>query len=476
MAILNFTLSEDAVAAFRDVLTCLNKFSDEVSLEAKKDQTPDAVQLVLSTLNSSKSAYACFTLTTARFCSRYQFEGSAQYRDKFHCKLYTRALISIFRSRSAGDPLRDRERESSIDHCDVAIQDGPGIKSRFIVRLYFRNGITSTHYLSFEVTVPVRATFDKNEAVNHWKIPSRTLRQLMDHFGPGIDYLEVNSDGEHVNFVGTTEKTTNGDEVLKKPLHTSIAIEVDEFEDIEVEEKLRIVVSVKDFRAIILHAGITGTHLSAKYSTPARPIQFAYQGDGINCEFLLMTVGERGNPSQKTKKGKANNKAAPRQQQLEAAAGSRRQSAAPSEPPEKPATQAMPPPPAASAARSGAARTSLFDLRPSQRPPPATMRSEGLFVDNDQEWEPMRDEDDEEAEEEARLEWDHSNQPVSPRDYPGFMNHMLTCACQNTSSMHLGRSVAEQNGEINPTPASSFGLAPTQPLSDVKRLGLFYRE
>lgn len=38
MAVLNFTLSEDAVAAFRDVLACLNKFSDEVSLEAKKDK------------------------------------------------------------------------------------------------------------------------------------------------------------------------------------------------------------------------------------------------------------------------------------------------------------------------------------------------------------------------------------------------------------------------------------------------------
>ncbi|KAJ0281654.1 hypothetical protein COL940_005590 [Colletotrichum noveboracense] len=406
MAILNFTLSEDAVTALREVLTCLNKFSDEVSLEAKKDQ----------------------------------------------------ALINIFRSRGGGDPTRDRERETSIDRCDVAIQDGPGVKSRFIVKLFFRNGITSEHRLSFEVAVPVRATFDRNEAVHHWKIPSRTLRQLMEHFGSGIDFLEVVSDGEHVNFVGTAERTTNGDEVLKKPLHTSIAIEVDEFEDIEVEENLRIVISVKDFRAIIQHAGIAGTHLSAKYSAPARPIQFAYQGDGINCEFLLMTVGERGNPGQKTKKGRAGSKAPPRpQQQLEAAAGSRRQSAAPSEPPEQPAAQIMPPPPpAASAARIGAARTSLFDLRPSQRPPPASIRSEGLFVDDDQ-WEPVRDEEDEEAEEDARLEWDHSNQP-------------------NQSIMHLDRGATQYDGEIDPAPESSAGLAPTQPLDDVRRLGLFYRE
>lgn len=37
MAVLNFTLSEDGVSAFRDALICLNKFSDDVSLEARKD-------------------------------------------------------------------------------------------------------------------------------------------------------------------------------------------------------------------------------------------------------------------------------------------------------------------------------------------------------------------------------------------------------------------------------------------------------
>ncbi len=37
MAVLSFTLSEEGVAAFRDALICLNKFSDDVSLEARKD-------------------------------------------------------------------------------------------------------------------------------------------------------------------------------------------------------------------------------------------------------------------------------------------------------------------------------------------------------------------------------------------------------------------------------------------------------
>lgn len=38
MAVLNLTLSEDAVVALRDALICLHKFSDDVSLEAQKDK------------------------------------------------------------------------------------------------------------------------------------------------------------------------------------------------------------------------------------------------------------------------------------------------------------------------------------------------------------------------------------------------------------------------------------------------------
>ena len=43
MAILSFTLSEEGVSTFRDALICLNKFSDDVSLEARKDSVRNLV-------------------------------------------------------------------------------------------------------------------------------------------------------------------------------------------------------------------------------------------------------------------------------------------------------------------------------------------------------------------------------------------------------------------------------------------------
>lgn len=38
MSLVNFTLSEEGVGAFNDALACINKFSDDVSLEFKKDK------------------------------------------------------------------------------------------------------------------------------------------------------------------------------------------------------------------------------------------------------------------------------------------------------------------------------------------------------------------------------------------------------------------------------------------------------
>jgi cell cycle checkpoint control protein RAD9A len=44
MALVNFTLSEDGVSAFNDALVCIHKFSDDVSLEIKKDKVSTSVR------------------------------------------------------------------------------------------------------------------------------------------------------------------------------------------------------------------------------------------------------------------------------------------------------------------------------------------------------------------------------------------------------------------------------------------------
>lgn len=183
---------------------------------------------------------------------------------------------------------------------------------------------------------------------------------------------------------------------------------MDEFDDIEVEDKLHIIISVKDFRAILHHAGLTSGELSASYSVPGRPFKLSYSGDGILCEFILMTVGERGNPGQRTKRSRTKSA----RTMLEAAS-TRSASVVNEATPAPPAAAVPTQPPADVAARPIPPRNSQFDMRPPPLPPVSTLRSESMFMpqDDDQQWEPVNPEDEEE-EEVARLEWDTSNEPV----------------------------------------------------------------
>lgn len=51
------------------------------------------MQLTLTALNISKSAYVCFSFSANRFFSHYTFGGTPQYRDRFFCQLYIRVSL-----------------------------------------------------------------------------------------------------------------------------------------------------------------------------------------------------------------------------------------------------------------------------------------------------------------------------------------------------------------------------------------------
>lgn len=102
-----------------------------------------------------------------------------------------------------------------------------------------------------------------------------------------------------------------------------------------MQDQTHIVISVKDFRAIVTHAYTLGGLLTASFSRSSRPLQFSYQNYGIHCEFTLMTTGDlRGALSSQAPK-------------FISTRGSSRQPSTLSQPPSRPSASEMPPPPPA---------------------------------------------------------------------------------------------------------------------------------
>ncbi|KAF2725058.1 Rad9-domain-containing protein [Polychaeton citri CBS 116435] len=283
MAGFSFSLNAEGTVQVYEILCCLAKFGERVSLEAR------AETLTLTALNLSRTAYASFALDANTFLLEYKFHpvSSVRGNDRFTCQLYNKALQSVFKGRSG-----DRGREP-IERCNVCVEDREDqAECRLVTRMFFNHGMTKTYRLTYESTEVMHALFDKVAATQGWRISARVLREYIEFFGPKTEQLDILAQQDKIVFTSYTEKIQDGKEVLRQPLETAIAIHTDDFEDYHMQQGMHIVISVKDFKAIVTHAESLRGSVSAQFSFPNRPLQFHYQDRGLHCEFTLMTSGD----------------------------------------------------------------------------------------------------------------------------------------------------------------------------------------
>ncbi|KAJ4377422.1 hypothetical protein N0V83_000247 [Neocucurbitaria cava] len=204
--------------------------------------------------------------------------------------MYTKALLSVFKGRLY-DPLG---RDGAIDRCEVSVQERENeAQCRFIVKMVCNQGVIKTYKLTYEAVDVMHALFDRSVAKNRWSMPSGAVKEYIEYFGTKTEMLDIyaGEDGRCV-FKSYTEKISNGKEILKHPLVTAVAVSTSDFDEFSVQAGLHIIISVKDFKAIVIHADTLKTSLKAYFSQPTRPLQFSYGCDGLLCEFTLMTSGD----------------------------------------------------------------------------------------------------------------------------------------------------------------------------------------
>ena len=239
----------------------------------------------------------------------------------------------------------------------------------------------------------------------------------MDHFGPKVELLDINTEGSSVlNLTCFTEKQyTKTEGILNMNLHTSVAVKMDDFDTIDIEDKHHIIINVKDFRAILQHACTTTGNLTAHYSQPWSPLRFSYVDNGLYCQFVLMTLGERSDDASKKAKSRMRNTPGARPG-LSARSGtiasapmavnspltiSNRTSITPF-------PRDDPPPGSRPVLMTASETPSAFEIRP-QPTAPSTIRMEAL-LDDDSQWEPVNPDEDNPGF--VQIEWDESLQPV----------------------------------------------------------------
>lgn len=64
--------------------------------------------------------------------------------------------------------------------------------------------------LTFEAVQPMRAMFREEQVKNRWQLSSRTLRELVEHFEPKTEQLDIFHENGRANFMSYTEKIADG--------------------------------------------------------------------------------------------------------------------------------------------------------------------------------------------------------------------------------------------------------------------------
>ncbi|KAJ5112458.1 Rad9/DDC1 [Penicillium argentinense] len=454
MASLSLSLDPAALVRLHDFLICLSKFSDTVAIEAEHDR------LRLSALNSTKTAFASFVCEKEAFFESYSFnvrrdsrsryESPSEDSERFYCQILIRALLSIFRGRV------DRHKDTAVERCDMELhEDSHQAECRLNVKIYCALGVIKSYKLTYEPAAIQHAVFDRSRTTSQWTACPRFLKQIIEHFSMSAEQLDMCAEGDKATFTSFTTKITDGKEVLKNPVHTSVCSDKKDFEEFLVEDHMHIAINLKDFKAAVAHAETGSATITARYTRPCKPLQLAYEMEGISAEFTLMTRGEvddEETPSARAVIPQFSQRSAPTPAPI---------SVSRTETPRVAVNTVMPPPPAR--ARSirplnGSSTQDNLTPRPTMDRPSASasMEFDSLFVpaDDDRQWDEMNDE---EEDPQDILGWDASGretiEPVLRDIEPDMPKPGSSCKrAQNDDDM---------------------GLPPTQRMSQVRGFGLF---
>ncbi|CAI7595850.1 unnamed protein product [Penicillium bialowiezense] len=430
MTSLSLSLNPQALVRLHDVLICLSKFSDTVAIEAEPSL------LRLSALNSTKTGFASFAFEKNEFFEAYSFQSENEARsgsgalDRFFCQIYVKALLSIFRGRI------DRNKDTAVERCDMELHEDPQqAECRLTVKMFCGLGVIKSYKLTYEPAAIQHAVFDKSKATSMWAADPRFLKNLIEHFSLSAEQLDMYSDsGRAVP------------EVLKHPVHTSVATDKLDFQEYMVEDNMHVAINLKDFKAVVGHAETANATVTARFTRPCRPLQLEYRFEGVLAEFTIMTRGQADDevPSSRA--------TIPRQTPAPIPVSAR-----PSEPqPSAPST--MPPPPPRSRSirplNGSSTQENLSQKTSADRPLASglSMDFDSLFVpaDDDRQWDEMNEEEPQDI-----LGWDASG-------------------TQDAFGASIRDAEPEFKGnERTEEPDDEMGLPPTQRLSQVRQYGLF---
>ncbi|XP_006210763.2 cell cycle checkpoint control protein RAD9A isoform X2 [Vicugna pacos] len=248
----------------------LSRIGDELYLEPLEDG------LSLRTVNSSRSAYACFLFAPLFF---QQYQAATPGQDPLRCKILMKSFLSVFRSLAM--------LEKTVEKCCISLN---GRSSRLVVQLHCKYGVRKTHNLSFQDCESLQAVFDPALCPHVLRAPARVLGEAVLPFPPALAEVTLGIDcGRRVILRSYQEEEADS---TVKAMVTEMSIGEEDFQQLQAQEGVAITFCLKEFRGLLSFAESANLSLSIYFDAPGRPAIFAIEDSLLEGHFVLATLLE----------------------------------------------------------------------------------------------------------------------------------------------------------------------------------------
>uniref|UniRef100_A0A8D1GHQ4 Cell cycle checkpoint control protein n=1 Tax=Sus scrofa TaxID=9823 RepID=A0A8D1GHQ4_PIG len=284
----------------------LSRIGDELYLEPLEDG------LSLRTVNSSRSAYACFLFAPLFF---QQYQAATPGQDPLRCKILMKSFLSVFRSLAM--------LEKTVEKCCISLS---GRSSRLVVQLHCRYGVRKTHNLSFQDCESLQAVFDPALCPHVLRAPARVLGEAVLPFPPALAEVTLGiGRGRRVILRSYQEEEADS---TAKAMVTEMSIGEEDFQQLQAQEGVAITFCLKEFRVrlrplrspprppsalappspsllpphltalplpsqgLLSFAESANLSLSVYFDAPGRPAIFAIEDTLLDGHFVLATLSE----------------------------------------------------------------------------------------------------------------------------------------------------------------------------------------
>ncbi|XP_028315183.1 cell cycle checkpoint control protein RAD9A [Gouania willdenowi] len=250
----------------------LSRIGDELYVEPQQDG------LALRSVNSSRSAYACF-LFAPLFFSRYSLPNGHDFR----CKMAIKSVQSVFRSLAT--------LEKTVEKCHIELDEQ---KNRLTFTLHCKHGLLKTHNLSYQDSESLQAVFDKEGCGNVFRAQPRLLVDTVVHFPPSLEEVSVSVSDNRMWFRNHVDE-----EERSKAMVTELCLASDEFDHFAVHAHNSVTFCLKELRGLLVFAESTGLPISMYFDEPGSPVVLSVTDSVLEGNFVLATLSHDDHSFQK---------------------------------------------------------------------------------------------------------------------------------------------------------------------------------